>query len=122
VSVFRDFEVEALRLLLEDAVTPAQMQLIEAFSGTPKFRYTGSGYFLTISDPALPAARSTQSVPAVVGISGPVQCGFVAFLGNHELTLECHTWGPVNVPANFREQLVRISTPPVRFAGRSDAT
>jgi hypothetical protein len=122
VSVFRDFELEVLRLLLRDAVSPAQMRFIEEFSGTIGYKYTGSGYFLTISDPALPVEKSTRHVPAVVGSSGSVQCGFVAFLGKNELTLECHTWGPIDVPADFRDQAVRISTPPVRVVGGSDAT
>lgn len=114
VNVFRDFELEALNLLLRDAVTPAQMRVITTFSGPFAYRYTGSGYYLSISDQNLPISKSTRSEPAVVGISGAVQCGFVAFLGNHELILECHTWGPVNVPADFRDQRIVISTPPVR--------
>jgi hypothetical protein len=122
VKVFRAFEVEALRLLLQDAVTPAQMHFIEAFSGMANYRYTGSGYFLTISDTVLPAERSTRSTPAVVGNSGAVQCGFVAFLGRNELTLECHTWGAVDVPADFRDRPVRISTPPIRVVSGPDAT
>jgi hypothetical protein len=121
MGVFRDFELEALELLLRDAVPPAQMRLIREFSGPIKYRYSGSGYFLTISDPSLPVERSTHSVPAAVGTSGEVQCGF-AFLGSHELTLECHTWGPVDVPADFRDQAVRISTPHVRVVGHPDAT
>jgi hypothetical protein len=122
VKAFRAFEVEALRLLLQDAVTPAQMQFIEAFSGTAEYRYTGSGYYLTISDPVLPAERSTRDAPAAVGTSGAVQCGFIAFLGGNKLKLECHTWGPVDVPADFRGLLVHISTPPVRVVRGPDAT
>jgi hypothetical protein len=35
------------------------------------------------------------------------------FLGNGKLTLECHTWGAVDVPADFRDRDVLISTPPI---------
>jgi hypothetical protein len=122
VKVFRQFEVEALRLLLQDAVTPTQMHFIEAFSGNAVYNYTGSGYYLTISDPVLPAESSTRHIPAVVGNSGPVQCGFIAYLGGNKLELECHTWGAVDVPPDFRDQLVRISTPPVHDMGGPDAT
>ena len=115
MNVFRDFELEALNLLLRDAVTSEQMRLVATFSGATSDRYTGSGYYLTISDQNLPIDKITSSEPAVVGKSGDVQCGFVAFLGNHELTLECHTWGPVDVPDDFRDRAVVISTPPVRM-------
>jgi hypothetical protein len=122
VNAFRGFELEALRLLLRNAVTPEQMRLVETFSGTATYRYTGSGYFLTISDQNLPIEKATCHVPAVVGNSGTVQCGFVAFLSNHELTLECHTWGPQDIPDDFRDQDVVISTPPVRVFERPNAT
>jgi len=122
MTVFRKFELEVLRLLLHGAVSPAQMSFIEDFSGAFDYRYTGSGYFLTIFDPILPAEKSTHHAPAVVGISGDVQCGFVAFLGKKRLKLECHTWGPVDVPADIRDRAVSILTPPVQFADQANAT
>jgi len=122
VKAFRDFEVEALRILLRAAVSPAQMDLIEEYSGAVEYDYTGCGYFIKISDPALPVERSTRHLPSVIGNSGDVLCGFVAFLGNHELVLECHTWGPVDVPPDFRERNVQISTPSATNVGRPDAT
>src|SRR5882724_10016352 len=122
VNAFRDFEIEALKLLLRNALTPAQMRVIETFSGSVSYKYTGSGYFLTISDQDLPIEKSTCHVPAVVGNFATVQCGFLAFLGNHELTLECHTWGPVDVPDDFRDQAVVISTPPIRVFERPNTT
>jgi hypothetical protein len=45
----------------------------------------------------------------VVGRSGEVLCGFVAFLRNRELTLECHTWGAVDVPRDFRDLDVNVT-------------
>jgi hypothetical protein len=113
MNVFRDFELKALELLLHNALTPEQLRNVETFSGTVSYKYTGSGYFLTISDRSLPMEKSTCHVPAVVGNSGDVQCGFIAFLGNHELTLECHTWGPVDVPDDFRDRIIIISTPTI---------
>jgi hypothetical protein len=113
MNVFRGFELKALELLLHDALTPEQLRIVETFSGTARYKYTGSGYFLTILDRSLPIETSTCHRPAVVGNSGDVQCGFVAFLGNHELTLECHTWGPVDVPDDFRDRAITISTPTI---------
>jgi hypothetical protein len=87
MNVFRDFELKALELLLNDALTPEQLRNVETFSGTASYKYTGSGHFLTISDRSLPIDKSTCYVPAVVGNSGDVQCGFVAFLGTMNLPL-----------------------------------
>jgi hypothetical protein len=115
VNAFRDFELEALSLLLREALTPEQFRLVATFSGATAYRYTGSGYCLTISNQILPIDKLTCSTPAVVGQSGDVQSGFVAFLGNQRLTLEWHTRGPVDVPTDFRDRAVVISTPPVRI-------
>lgn len=79
------------------------------------YEYTGSGYFLCVEHPLLPSEPKTLSMPSVVGNSGDIQAGFVVFLGQNELTLECHTWGPVDVPADFRERDVAVSTPPDNF-------
>jgi hypothetical protein len=126
VSVFRYFELEALRLLLRHAVTPAQMSLIEGFAGAVDYDYTGWGYYLTISHPALPVERSIRDVPVVIGNyfdvdnSCQTHCGFAAFLGGKELMLECYPLGAgelgriVPVPADIREQAVRISTLPIK--------
>ena len=77
-----------------------------------RYEYTGSGYFLTVKHPGLPADRRTLSDPFVVGIAGDVRAGFVVFLGDGELTLECHTWGELDVPADFRQRQVNVSTAP----------
>jgi hypothetical protein len=40
-----------------------------------------------------------------------VHSGFVVFLENGELTLECHSWGDVQIPESYREESVEISQP-----------
>ena len=110
---FRPFEIQVLRLLASHALPGDTLEAVLASAEAERFDYTGSGYFLTVRNQRLPVERSTLSEPAVVGIAGDVQAGFVAFIGDHELTLECHTWGAVDVPANFREQPVDVQTPAV---------
>jgi hypothetical protein len=46
--------------------------------------------------------------PFLLGTSGSISCGFIVFLGNGELTLECHTWGAESVPEDFRTRRVAI--------------
>lgn len=73
------------------------------------YDYSGSGYFLTVSHPRLPTERSVYSEPAVVGNYEDVQAGFVVFVQDNELMLECHTWGAVEVPSDYRDKDVKIS-------------
>ncbi len=116
MRALRDFEIKAIRLLASDVLADEQLSLLEQLPEPGRYEYTGSGYFLTLTHPLLPTKVETLSYPDVVGVCGDVSCGFVVFLGDHELTLECHTWGAVEVPSDFRDGSVSISTPPVNFA------
>jgi hypothetical protein len=54
----------------------------------------------------------TLSVPPItIGTVDDVVSGFIVFLGEHELTLECHTWGAVDVPEDFRQRDVLVQEP-----------
>ena len=118
MPALRDFELEAIRLMAGGELSEQQLRILEDLESAERYEYTGSGYYLTLRHVSLPAAERTLSTPAVVGEAGDVRCGFVAFLGNSELVLECHTWGEVDVPDNFRELDVSISTPPITSIGR----
>jgi hypothetical protein len=61
-------------------------------------------YFLTVRHPSLLSGRTVCDRPRLVGRSGSIACGFVVFLENGELTLECQTWGPESVPVDFRDR------------------
>jgi hypothetical protein len=43
-----------------------------------------------------------------MGHADGIDCGFVLFFGEGEMTIECHTWGPVAVPADFRRRNVAV--------------
>ena len=109
MALFRGFEIQVLRLLVTpDLGAPVVESLIRE-AELVSYKYSGSGYFLTVKHPSLPERRIVCSEPQVVGHFGNIQSGFVAFVGNGELMLECHTWGEVDVPANFREQSVVVA-------------
>jgi len=112
MPAFLRFEAEAIRLMVGDALTASTLDEVLAVDAPERYEYTGSGYFLTVKHPGLPADRRTLSDPFVVGIAGDVRAGFVVFLGDGELTLECHTWGELDVPADFRQRQVNVSTAP----------
>jgi hypothetical protein len=111
VGALKQFEIEALRLLLAGIVTDSQFSAIEQYAGPVVYEYTGSGYYLTIEHQNFVGGRRTCSEPAVVGEAGPIRCGFIAFLDNGSLVLECHTWGDIDVPDGFRDLDVHIGTP-----------
>jgi hypothetical protein len=113
----RPFEIEVLRILLAEVLTDVQWAEVENYSGKAVYEYTGSGYFLTLPISDLPQTRRTFSEPAVAGEAEGVNCGFVAYLENGNVLLECHSWGEIDVPEGFRELNVQVSTPDVRRVG-----
>jgi hypothetical protein len=122
MKAFRPFEIDAIRLMASTALSESQMQLLCEAARPDSYEYTGSGYFISLRHPSFPIPPRTLSDPPVVGNAGEIQAGFVVFLGDGELTLECHTWGAVDVPADFRDRAVVISTPSVNFVDLRDAT
>jgi hypothetical protein len=122
MGALRTFELEAIRLMTAGIMSPAQLELLREIERPVSYEYTGSGYFLTVTHPSFPEQRCTLSKPAVVGTVGEVSAGFVVFLGARELTLECHTWGPVDVPADFRDCCVLIGTLPANPVDLRDGT
>jgi hypothetical protein len=107
---FRDFETHVLRLLVTQKLGAETVEAIERNAELVSYEYSGVGYFLTVKHPSLPSERIVCDKPNVVGRSGNIESGFVVFIENGELMLECHTWGEIDVPENFREQHVVVET------------
>lgn len=107
--MLKNFEKEVLRLLTSDVLSPAQIDSViqdgEGFS----YEYTGSGYFLTIRHPTIPRNRFVCTLPHVIGEAEGIVCGFVVFIESGEVTIECHSWGELEVPAEFRIKDVKIT-------------
>jgi hypothetical protein len=111
MSAFKPFEVEVLRLLAQSAISPPELARLIADGKLVAYEHTGVGYFLTVSHQALPAKRVVCHRPFVIGKAGDVGVGFVLFFENGQLLFECHNWGErLDVPENFRELSVQIST------------
>jgi hypothetical protein len=106
---FKAFEEKALRLLAVPELGASAVEAVLARAELVSYEYSGCGYFLTVKHPCLPQARTVLSKPVVTGSSGPSEGGFLVFLENGELMLECYTAGTVDLPEDFREQHVVIS-------------
>lgn len=103
----KPFEREAVRLMAEMHIAA---EVLARVYDTPAAScdHTGVGYFLTIRDNGLPTERIVLNEPIVLGRVGAIEVGFVVFVEDHELTLECHGWGE-EVPTDIRERDVEVS-------------
>lgn len=122
MPAFRPFEVEAIRLMAADVIPEAVLASVLNTPEPDRYDYTGCGYYLTVKHESLPIERRSLSDPPVAGVAGDVQAGFVVYLGGGELTLECHTWGAVDVPPGFRDMAVEIRSPPANYVDLRGAT
>ena len=100
-----------MRLLASSQLPPDVLEAVIAGASFVSLEETGSGYFLTVKHSALPLARVVCSKALVHGRAGDLACGFVLFLEDGLLTLECHSWRNESIPAGFRERDVQISVP-----------
>src|SRR5688572_15823243 len=108
MSHFRPHELEVLRLLVAPELGAEAVDAIARDSELVGIEHTGVGYFLTVRHTSVPEKRQVCSQPVLTGISGQLQSGFVVFLENGELMLECHSWGDEQLPENYREGVVEI--------------
>ena len=73
-------------------------------------KFSGAGYFLTIKDLVSPKNRVVLSNPDIRGKLGGVDVGYLAFVENSELTLECYSYD-TEITAQHRElEFVRNNT------------
>src|SRR5438046_1379249 len=98
MSVLKDYERRVLDLLAPSALSPQQIEAITREGTFVRYHYSGSGYFLTLAHPSLPKERKVCSQPPVMGHADGIDCGFILFIENGELMIECHTWGAIDVP------------------------
>ena len=113
MSVFTDYEREVIRLLLGRRWPTSAIDALLEEAVLVSIEHTGCGYFLTASHPSVASERIVYDEPAVQGSLTGVHCGFVLFLENGELCLECFGFPTEtnlsgDVPRDVREQPVRI--------------
>src|SRR5215831_5963374 len=89
MSVFKPFEADTLRLIGTSALGASVIESIIAEAELVSYKHSGAGYFLTVRHPSLPENRIVCSKPVVTGKHGETVGGFLAFIENGELMLEC---------------------------------
>jgi len=108
MSTFKSFERNALHKLGGDTLTRTLVERLDAEGELVSLDFTGVGYFLTLRHRELPVERTVLDAPAIKGKAGELLTGFIAFVENNELTLECFSYGGEAVPENYRELDVTI--------------
>jgi hypothetical protein len=109
VSAFRKFEAQVLRLLVIPKLDEQVVSLIEQNAEIVSYEYSGCGYFLTVRHPAIPLERIVCDKPLVTGVARGVTGGFLIFIENGELMLECYELGEPTIPADYRDLDVAVS-------------
>lgn len=110
MSVFTLYECEVVKLLVGDRLPVSELDDILATATALSEDHTGVGYFLTVRHPILPTERIVCNHPTVTGRLGDLTCGFVVFIEDGTLTIECHGWGGEDLPRDIRERAVAISS------------
>lgn len=72
--------------------------------------FSGAGYFLTIKNPALPKHRIVLDSPDIRGKLGGIDVGYLAFVDNSKLILECYSYDQEILPKHRDEGFVRNAT------------
>lgn len=108
MTTFQGYEKEVVTLLTRAVFSEPELDAILEHAELVSIEHTGVGYYLTVRHPELPRERVVCNEPGVGGTGPEVDCGFVVFLENGELTLECHSWGNESIPEDVRSRALVI--------------
>jgi hypothetical protein len=106
-GTFREYERHVIAELCRGALTARDLEEVLDGATYVDFWHTGVGYFLTVRHDLVPVERAVCSTPLLAGRAPDVDVGFVVFLENRELTLECHGWGEA-IPTDIRERALVV--------------
>ena len=102
----KEFERKIVGELLEASVL--ENIALSGVADNEAVEFSGAGYFLTIKDPALPKHRIVLNRPDIRGKLGGIDVGYLAFVENSELTLECYSYDQEILPKHRDQEFVRI--------------
>jgi hypothetical protein len=109
MSILREYEKTVVHLLTSNVLSSQQLDDVIREGQLVEYDYTGCGYFLTIKHADLPIARVVCDTPQLTGSADGIISGFVIFIEDGELTIECHSWGDVDIPEWFRDRDVQVA-------------
>ena len=98
-------EIEVLNLMLDSKFNKEELDSIFQ-SPITDYEYTGAGYFLELTNKILPKDKKTITEPLLLGRADDFNVGFIIFIENSKLVIECHSWGIENPPESIRENSI----------------
>ena len=107
--ILKEAEKLIIRLMLKSVFTEQEISNILSKNSITNYQFTGIGYFLEFSNPLFPQDRVVLSEPDITGETADLQLGFVLFLENKILTLECHSLGGEQVPKDIRSRKIELT-------------
>jgi len=105
----KQHEKTVLDILVSGTIPDDVLEDIRSNPKITKYCASGNGYFLTITHPSLPTDRIVCHKPIVIGECSGIDTGFVVFIENGELTIECHCWVDKEIPKDYRDLNVQIT-------------
>ncbi|MEM8605749.1 MAG: hypothetical protein AAGF92_01490 [Myxococcota bacterium] len=110
--MFKPFEKEVIRKLVGDALGRDVLDRVVAASELEE-DWSPVGYFLTVRDAGLPKERDIFEGPpttTMMGSGAGAEVGFIVFVTDRELTLECFRWDGSDdrLPRDFRDSGVEV--------------
>jgi hypothetical protein len=109
------FETEVLQYLLQNRLEQSEWQALVNNYQITNYDFTGAGYFLDIVCSSIKFEKETIDCPIVIGTVNDLEVGFLLFVEENNITIECHGWSDENLPENIRNLEVSITIDEKRF-------
>ena len=104
----RNYEIEVLKVMLDDRITIDQWNRFVLNYTIDDYDYTGVGYFLKIIHHQSFFEQETISKPVVTGKFEGCFVGFILYIEQGYICIECHNWGGKELSENVRDLDFRI--------------
>jgi|GEM_PF-1948780 len=108
MNVFSEYERKVIEILVARHLPPETIVTIVKNAVPVSHEHTDIGYFVTVRHPLVPQGRRVCADPSLIGRFREGDCGFVCFLENGELTIECRAWDDGLIPEDIRTRIVTI--------------
>ncbi len=104
------YEQEALLLLCNDVISNSVLHDAIQNPENISCKFTGEGYYLELKHNDLPLDRIVCDKPTVIGKFQEQEVGFIAFIENGTLCLECYNYSNKGIPEEIRYGTIEITT------------
>lgn len=104
----KPYEQKVIEILFTNGFPSVELAELFSSSQVVGYEYTGSGYFLKLINDKFNFKEQTLYKPTVSGKCAEFTVGFLIYLNENEIVLECHSFDEVNPPENIRDYELEI--------------